>query len=138
MRSVHGCIGRNGWRSLRIGVMFAREKTSFVFFSGSELCGKRGSGRGRCRHHLDEGKAPARNAFRGAADTICRSSVDRGVRLAGTGWENLAILLVVLAVKRYAFTALWCAYAAAANVIILAYFWSSSGDRPFLYAPRPI
>jgi hypothetical protein len=50
------------------------------------------------------------------------------------GAANLAILLVVLAVKRYAFTSLWCAYAAIASVIILAYFWRSSGDRPFLYA----
>ena len=50
------------------------------------------------------------------------------------GAANLAILLVVLAFKRYAFTSLWCAYAAIASVIILAYFWRSSGDRPFLYA----
>jgi hypothetical protein len=53
------------------------------------------------------------------------------------GIANLAILLVVLAVKSYAFTSLWCAYAAAASVIILVYFWKSSGDRPFQYAaPR--
>ncbi len=50
------------------------------------------------------------------------------------GAANLAILLVVMEVKRYAFTSLWCAYAAVASVIILAYFWRSSGDRPFLYA----
>jgi hypothetical protein len=50
------------------------------------------------------------------------------------GAANLAILLVVLAFKRYAFTSLWCAYAAIASVIILAYFWRSSGDRPFVYA----
>ena len=50
------------------------------------------------------------------------------------GAANLAILLVVMEVKRYAFTSLWCAYAAVASVIILAYFWSSSADRPFLYA----
>lgn len=50
------------------------------------------------------------------------------------GAVNLAILLVVMAVKRYAFTSLWCAYAAAASVIILAYFARSSKDRPFLYA----
>lgn len=49
------------------------------------------------------------------------------------GIANLAILLVVMAVKRYAFTSLWCAYAAAASVIILAYFWKSSAVRPFLY-----
>jgi hypothetical protein len=50
------------------------------------------------------------------------------------GAANLAILLVVMAFKRYAFTSLWCAYAAIASVIILAYFWKSHGDRPFLYA----
>ncbi|HEU4636990.1 MAG TPA: DUF6629 family protein [Edaphobacter sp.] len=49
------------------------------------------------------------------------------------GAANLAILLVVMAVKRYAFTSLWCAYAAAASVIILAYFWKSHPKRPFLY-----
>ncbi len=50
------------------------------------------------------------------------------------GLANLAILLVVMAVKRYAFTSLWCAYAAIASVIILAYFWKSHGLRPFKYA----
>jgi len=50
------------------------------------------------------------------------------------GVANLAILLIVMEVKRYAFTSLWCAYAAVASVIILAYFWKSHGSRPFLYA----
>jgi len=50
------------------------------------------------------------------------------------GAANLAILLVVMEVKRYAFTSLWCAYAAVASVIILAYFWRSHAERPFLYA----
>ena len=50
------------------------------------------------------------------------------------GLANVAILLVVLAVKRYAFTSLWCAYAAAASAIILVYFWRSHRERPFLYA----
>jgi len=49
------------------------------------------------------------------------------------GAANLAILLVVMEFKRYAFTSLWCAYAAIASVIILAYFWRSIGHRPFLY-----
>jgi len=49
------------------------------------------------------------------------------------GVANLAILLTVMAVKRYAFTSLWCAYAAVASVIILGYFWKSSGIRPFKY-----
>lgn len=50
------------------------------------------------------------------------------------GAANLAILLVVMGVRRYAFTSLWCAYAAVASVIILAYFWRTKGVRPFLYA----
>lgn len=50
------------------------------------------------------------------------------------GAANLTILLIVMAVKRYAFTSLWCAYAAAASVIILAYFWRSTDERPFEYA----
>lgn len=49
------------------------------------------------------------------------------------GAANLAILLVVMAVKRYAFTSVWCAYAAAASIIILAYFWKSRFTRPFRY-----
>jgi hypothetical protein len=50
------------------------------------------------------------------------------------GAANLAILLIVMAFKRYAFTSLWCAYAAIASVIVLAYFWRSTRERPFLYA----
>jgi hypothetical protein len=50
------------------------------------------------------------------------------------GVANLAILLTVMVFKRYAFTSLWCAYAAIASVIILAYFWRSSVHRPFRYA----
>ncbi len=50
------------------------------------------------------------------------------------GAANLAILLTVMALKRYAFTSLWCAYAAVASVIILVYFWRSTEDRPFRYA----
>ncbi len=49
------------------------------------------------------------------------------------GAANLAILLVGMAVKRYAFTSLWCAYAAVASVIILDYFWKSKIERPFRY-----
>jgi uncharacterized protein DUF6629 len=50
------------------------------------------------------------------------------------GFANLVILLAVMEVKRYAFTSLWCAYAAVASVIILAYFWKSHAERPFVYA----
>lgn len=50
------------------------------------------------------------------------------------GMANVAILVAVMAVKRYAFTSVWCAYAAVASVIILAYFWKSHRQRPFRYA----
>src|SRR5271155_62363 len=50
------------------------------------------------------------------------------------GVANMAILLAVMAFKRYAFTSLWCAYAAVASVIILAYFWRTTKNRPLLYA----
>ncbi|HEX4066375.1 MAG TPA: DUF6629 family protein [Acidobacteriaceae bacterium] len=50
------------------------------------------------------------------------------------GVANLVILLVVMAVKSYAFTSVWCAYAAVASVIILVYFWKSHAKRPFRYA----
>ena len=50
------------------------------------------------------------------------------------GTANLAILAVVAAVKRYAFTSVWCAYAAIASVIVLVYVWKTTGDRPLLYA----
>jgi len=50
------------------------------------------------------------------------------------GAANLGILLIVMAVKRYAFTSLWCAYAAVASVIVLAFFWKSAAERPFAYS----
>jgi hypothetical protein len=50
------------------------------------------------------------------------------------GIANVVILLVVMAFKSYAFTSLWCAYAAIASIIILAYFWKSHAIRPFRYA----
>lgn len=49
------------------------------------------------------------------------------------GLVNVGILLVVMAVKRYAFTSVWCAYAAVASILILAYFWKSHRQRPFRY-----
>jgi len=49
------------------------------------------------------------------------------------GAGNLAILLIVMMIKRYAFTSVWCAYAAAVSVIILGYFWTSQEERPFRY-----
>jgi hypothetical protein len=50
------------------------------------------------------------------------------------GFANLTILLIVMAVKRYAFTSLWCAYAAIASLLILGYFWRTATERPLPYA----
>jgi len=50
------------------------------------------------------------------------------------GVANLVILLVVSAVKQYALTSLWGAYAGVASLIILVYFWRSSENRPHRYA----
>jgi len=53
--------------------------------------------------------------------------------LVWLAWANLIGLLTVMVLKRYAFTSVWCAYAAVASVIILVYFWKSEGIRPFKY-----
>jgi hypothetical protein len=45
------------------------------------------------------------------------------------GTANLAILLVVTAVKRYAFTSVWCAYAAAVSVAIFFFFRRAHKQR---------
>jgi hypothetical protein len=50
------------------------------------------------------------------------------------GWLNMVGLLVVMAVRRYEFTSLWCAYAAVVSVIIYFFFRRSSNDRPARYA----
>ena len=52
------------------------------------------------------------------------------------GALNLVILLIVMAVRRYAFTSVWCAYAAVASIVILGYFWTSGHLRPFKYAEQ--
>ncbi len=52
------------------------------------------------------------------------------------GAANLVILLITMAVRRYAFTSVWCAYAAVASIIILGYFWTSGHIRPFKYAEQ--
>src|ERR1700688_4359558 len=69
--------------------MFAKEKTSYVFLSHRELRRQRSPGCRR-RRHLDQGEAPARTAFRSAPRAIRRSSVYRGIRLAGIGWDSFA------------------------------------------------
>ena len=46
------------------------------------------------------------------------------------GWANLVGLLTVMLVKRYAFTSVWCAYAAVVSVIIYFFFRLSRYERP--------
>jgi hypothetical protein len=50
------------------------------------------------------------------------------------GWLNLAGLLVVMLVRRYEFTSIWCAYAAVVSVIIYFFFRNSRANRPAEYA----
>jgi hypothetical protein len=50
------------------------------------------------------------------------------------GWLNMVGLLVVMAVRRYEFTSLWCAYAAVVSVIIYFFFRRSKERRPAKYA----
>jgi hypothetical protein len=49
-------------------------------------------------------------------------------------WLNFVGLLVVMVVRRYEFTSLWCAYAAVVSVIIYFFFRRSRPDRPAKYA----
>lgn len=53
-------------------------------------------------------------------------------------WANLFGLLVVMGVKRYAFTSIWCAYAAAVSVIIYVFFRSSREARIMMYEAVPV
>jgi hypothetical protein len=59
----------------------------------------------------------------------CGSLFFSGFRtLVALGWFNLAGLLTVMLVKRYAFTSVWCAYAAVVSVII-CFFFRRRGPR---------
>src|ERR1700723_2112157 len=48
-------------------------------------------------------------------------------------WLNFVGLLVVMVVRRYEFTSLWCAYAAVVSVVIYFFFRRSRIDRPAKY-----
>lgn len=50
------------------------------------------------------------------------------------GAANLTIVLATMAVKEYAFTSVWCAYAAIASIILWFGFHHSSQSRPFQYS----
>ncbi|HWB32519.1 MAG TPA: DUF6629 family protein [Acidobacteriaceae bacterium] len=65
----------------------------------------------------------------------CGSLFFSGFRkLVALGWVNLIGLLVVMLVKRYAFTSVWCAYAAVVSVIIYFFFRGSGKRRMERYA----
>lgn len=53
-------------------------------------------------------------------------------------WANFIGLLVVMLVKRYAFTSIWCAYAAAVSVIIYVFFRRSREARILMYDLLPV
>jgi hypothetical protein len=64
----------------------------------------------------------------------CGSLFFSGFRdLVILAWLNLAGLLVVMMVRRFAFTSIWCAYAAAVSVIIYFFFRRSRVNRPATY-----
>ena len=50
------------------------------------------------------------------------------------GWLNMVGLLIVMVVRRYEFTSVWCAYAAVVSVVIYFFFRQSRSDRPAEYA----
>jgi hypothetical protein len=54
--------------------------------------------------------------------------------LVELGWINLVGLLVVALVRRYAFTSVWCAYAAVVSVIIYFFFRRTRKRRLARYA----
>ena len=54
------------------------------------------------------------------------------------GWLNFGGLLVVMLVKRYEFTSLWCAYAAFVSVIIYFFLRRKRSERPANYAREAV
>jgi hypothetical protein len=69
----------------------------------------------------------------------CGSLFFSGFRdLIVLAWANLIGLLVVMAVKRYAFTSIWCAYAAVISVIIYFFFRRSRIERIAMYDLLPV
>ena len=50
------------------------------------------------------------------------------------GALNLAGLLIVMLVRRYEFTSIWCAYAAVVSVVIYFFFRKTRPTRPAGYA----
>jgi hypothetical protein len=69
----------------------------------------------------------------------CGSLFFSGFRLLLVlGWLNLIGLLVVMLVRRYEFTSIWCAYAAVVSTIIYVFFRRSRSMRPVNYALQAV
>lgn len=49
------------------------------------------------------------------------------------GWLNLVGLIIVMLIMSYAFTSVWCAYAAIVSVVIYFFFRNSRSARPAKY-----
>jgi hypothetical protein len=49
------------------------------------------------------------------------------------GWLNMVGLIIVMLIMSYAFTSVWCAYAAVVSVVIYFFFRRSRGVRPVKY-----
>jgi hypothetical protein len=65
----------------------------------------------------------------------CGALLFSGYRyLVTLGILNIIGLAAVIAWKTYAFTSLWCAYAAAISIIIYFFFRGSRGQRPIDYS----
>jgi hypothetical protein len=54
------------------------------------------------------------------------------------GWLNFAGLIVVMLVKRYEFTSLWCAYAALVSILIYYFFRRKRLDKLIDYAREAV
>lgn len=50
------------------------------------------------------------------------------------GLANLIILLITMFVKEYAFTSVWCAYAAIASAMLWFGLRHTESERPYSYA----
>jgi hypothetical protein len=50
----------------------------------------------------------------------------------------VAGLLVVMLVRRYEFTSIWCAYAAVVSIVIYFFFRRSREDRPADYLRQAV
>ena len=69
----------------------------------------------------------------------CGSLFFSGFRaLVLLAWLNFVGLLIVMVVRRYEFTSLWCAYAAVVSVVIYFFFRGSRTARPAKYGSEAV